>query len=119
MFPIENLATATAAALDRLPFGVIRLRTDGNIDAYSAAEESLSGRTRDEVIGRNFFRDVAPCTGVAAFEGQVARLREGTGGGRTTFAFVFQFPGGQVLVSISAAHDIPSDTVTLLVKATA
>lgn len=119
MFPIESLAHATLDQLDRLPFGSIRLTPDGTILAYNAAEEALSGRRRADVVGRNFFRDVAPCTGVAAFEGEVAKLRQGSGGGRTTLAFVFQFPGGEVMVTISASHDRETDTVTLLVKATA
>jgi photoactive yellow protein len=117
MFPVENLATATLEELNRLPFGVIRLRPDGRIAEYSAEEEELSGRKRADVVGKNFFREVAPCTAVAGFEGEVAALRKDAGGGRTSFAFVFQFPGGELLVTIAASHDVATGLTTVLVKA--
>jgi photoactive yellow protein len=118
MFAIESVASATLERLDALPFGLIRLARDGTIRAYNAAEEQLSGRRRADVVGRNFFREVAPCTAVAEFEGEVARLWGIVGGGRATFAFVFRFPGGEVMVSIAAARDPGADTVALVVKAT-
>jgi photoactive yellow protein len=118
MLSVEELATARPEELDRLPFGVIRLARGGRIEAYSAAEEALSGKSRGDVVGKNFFREVAPCTGVAAFEGEVQKLYEGAGGKRASFTFVFKFPGGAVMVSIAATHNVATDTVTLLVQAT-
>ncbi|MCC6738273.1 MAG: PAS domain-containing protein [Planctomycetia bacterium] len=117
-FPVESLGAATPAMLDRLPFGLIRVSREGTILAYNAAEETLSGRRRADVVGRNFFREIAPCTAVAAFEGEVAKLWGSDSGGRTTFAFVFEFPGGRVLVTIAAARDPGGDVATLLVQAT-
>jgi photoactive yellow protein len=48
--------------LHDLPLGVIKLDDAGNIIFYSKGESKLSGFSADEVMGRHFFTDVAPCT---------------------------------------------------------
>ena len=76
-WPSEELAELSQWGphdLDRLPFGAIKLDQDGTIVTYNATESALSGRDPKDVIGRNFFRDVAPCTNIQAFAG---RYREG------------------------------------------
>ena len=45
-----------------LPLGVIELDDEGNIIFYSKGETKLSGYKAEEVMGRHFFTDVAPCT---------------------------------------------------------
>jgi photoactive yellow protein len=76
--------------LDRLPFGVIQLAPDGTVLEYNRYEEDLARRRASEVIGRNFFTEVAPCTDVRAFAG---RFREGVAAGRlhVSFDFIFAF----------------------------
>lgn len=48
--------------LHDLPLGVIELDDQGTIIFYSKGETKLSGYKAEEVMGRNFFTDVAPCT---------------------------------------------------------
>lgn len=48
--------------LDALEYGVIRMSRDGEVTAYNLAEQQLSGLRPDQVVGRNFFSEVAPCT---------------------------------------------------------
>lgn len=55
------LETATAAELDALPFGVIAMNSNGLVDHYNASEATLSGLTPERLLGRHFFRSVAPC----------------------------------------------------------
>lgn len=52
---------ASEAALDQLPFGVVGLDEEGRVDRYNTHEERNSGLARDQVVGRQFFFDVAPC----------------------------------------------------------
>ncbi|MEM1182973.1 MAG: PAS domain-containing protein [Acidobacteriota bacterium] len=59
---------------DDLPFGAIRLDAGGVVTHYNGAEAKISGRQKGDVIGRNFFTEVAPCTDVQSFAG---RFREG------------------------------------------
>ena len=48
--------------LDELPFGDIQMDLEGTVLRYNATESSYSGLPRDRVVGRHFFRDVAPCS---------------------------------------------------------
>ena len=90
---IAELGLMGAEELDALPFGAIQLDAEGTILAYNKTEERISGRRREDVVGKNFFRDVAPCTRVqrffGAFQAGVERreLNE-------VFDFTFRFPSG-------------------------
>lgn len=48
--------------LDRLDFGVVRMTHDGRVVAYNTAEANVSGLDPAQVIGQDFFVQVAPCT---------------------------------------------------------
>jgi hypothetical protein len=47
------------AALDRLPFGVIRLSPTGTVERLNRAEAERSGIQRWRALGRDYFREVA------------------------------------------------------------
>ena len=67
---IENdLALMTPQAIDGLAFGAIQLSATGTILAYNATESSITGRSKEAVIGRNFFGEVAPCCNKPGFRG--------------------------------------------------
>ena len=78
----------SSAQLDDLPFGAIRLAADGTIEHYNAAETDISGMKSAEVVGRNFFTEVAPCTNVRDFGG---RFREGVAREELNHVFPFLF----------------------------
>jgi photoactive yellow protein len=94
-----RLADLTEQELDRLPVGAIRVDADGRILFYSRAEAEITGREPQQVLGRNFFRDVAPCTAVPEFYG---RFRRGVLSGmlHTAFDFTFDFDMQPVRVRI-------------------
>jgi photoactive yellow protein len=79
--------------LDALPFGAIQLDPIGVVVSYNRYESELSRRPKAQVIGKNFFADVAPCTRVkkfhGAFEEGVARKQL-----NEVFDFTFNFPSG-------------------------
>lgn len=109
MLQSESQAVAldalTDAELDALPFGVIQLDADGRITKYNAAESRFSGRRPERVIGRDFFRDVAPCTNLPAFRG---RFLDGVRRGdlHAVFGFVFGFDEpARVEVTLRAAAE--------------
>jgi photoactive yellow protein len=78
--------------LDALPYGLVILDAEGNVLRYNDTESSMVGLPPEKVEGRNFFRDIAPCTRVRQFEG---RFREFARTARSysveTFDFVFRF----------------------------
>jgi len=89
---------------DALPYGLILLDPDGVVTGYNAAESRLSGLARSEVLGRDFFRDIAPCTRVRAFAGVYRRMVETGEPGRAQFDFVFRFSYGEKRVSVLLAY---------------
>ena len=59
---IDWLKTASADDIDALPYGVIGMTPDGSAVIYNKTEADYARLTRERVIGRNVFSDVAPCT---------------------------------------------------------
>jgi chemotaxis family two-component system sensor kinase Cph1 len=114
--PIEDLTDVGPHLFDALPFGAIQLAGDGTIIAYNRSESALSGLAPEAVIGKNFFRDVAPCTSVKEFGGQFEALRAKGENGRAKMRFVFKFARGAKLVEIVMVYRAATDTSTLLVK---
>lgn len=87
------------AQLDDLPFGVIALDERGVILRYNLAEARLARLDRSRVLGRNFFRDVAPCTATPEFKGRFDAFVTGRER-RTTFSYVFDFKFGAQEVEV-------------------
>ena len=58
---LAMLNAAPASVLDTLPFGVIGLDGEGLVEVYNSHEAAAAGLTRERVLGRHFFFDVAPC----------------------------------------------------------
>jgi photoactive yellow protein len=46
---------------DLLPFGVVEMDRDFTVLRYNATESRYAGLPPERVVGRHFFRDVAPC----------------------------------------------------------
>lgn len=55
-----------------LPFGAIRLDATGKAVFYSDSERRLSGY-RKEVLGHDFFIEIAPCMNNPGFRGRIDR----------------------------------------------
>ena len=88
------------ATLDLLPYGIIVLDDVGQVLFYNAREEDIALRRRADVIGRNFFSEVAPCTQVREFQGRYPEALQ-PGASPITFAFIFPFPGRRREVEIT------------------
>lgn len=58
---VENRLAQNPAHVEALPFGAIQLDRSGKILRYNKSEGLISGRTPEQVIGRNFFNEIAPC----------------------------------------------------------
>lgn len=101
--------------LDQQPFGIIKLDRRGRILSYNLYEEELAQLSRTEVLGKNFFFEVAPCTRVREFYGRFVEgvEREAL---RAEFGFVFPFAYGERRVGISMFYRKESDAVWVLVR---
>lgn len=87
--------------LDRAPFGIICLDGEGTILRYNLYESRLARLDRNQVLGRNFFEEVARCTRNDAFEGRFRRFIGGSSAPEDQrFEFVFDFAFGAQTVNV-------------------
>ena len=113
---IRLLDTLTREELDELPVGVIQLDRDGTVLQYNETESSLARFSRADVVGRNFFREIAPCTAVRDFQG---RFEEGVERGDldATFAYRFRFADDRTKdVTITMSYRPGSGAVWVIVE---
>lgn len=101
--------------LDSLAYGVIQLDTQGTVLRYNAFESRLSGLSKDKVLGKNFFKQVAPCTDVQQFYGC---FRDGVAAGKlhATFRFHFAFKHRPCDVTVTLFYNNRDKTVWVLAQ---
>lgn len=113
---IQNtLAKMKDNELDQLAFGAIELDANGRVLKYNAAEGEITGRSPDQVIGRNFFREVAPCTNSPEFAG---RFRDGVANGNlnTMFEYTFDYKMQPTKVKVHMKQSLNGDSYWVFVK---
>ncbi len=116
MFDAKDLFEFSEAEIDALPFGLISVDHDGNIEQYNSYESRLSRLSKERVVGRNFFRDVAPCTAVQDFMGRFQRFVQEDGDGAESFDYVFPFSFGRQHVNITFVRNGKTRNVKILVN---
>jgi photoactive yellow protein len=60
----KNVHSMSEQELDSLAYGIIQLDTEGTVLRYNKHEAGLSGLSQPKVVGKNFFKQVAPCTDI-------------------------------------------------------
>ena len=112
---LKKITSISEEELDALPYGVIQLDAQGTILRYNAHESQLSGLNKQKVLGKNFFRQVAPCTDVQEFHG---RFLEGIAAGELhcTFRFHFAFKKRPCDVTITLFYNQRDETGWVLVQ---
>lgn len=113
---IDNvLGKMSEIEINQLAFGAVQLDATGKILTYNVAEAGITGRNAASVIGKNFFRDVAPCTDSPAFKGVFDRGVE-SGELNTMFEYVFDYNMAATKVKIHMKRAISGNTFWILVK---
>jgi len=113
---IENsLAKMNDKELDELAFGAVQLDADGNIVHYNAMEGEITGRKPEDMKGRNFFREVAPCTDSPEFRG---KFQEGVASGNLNalFEYTFDYQMTPTKVKVHMKKSLSGDTYWVFVK---
>jgi len=116
MFDAPDVFELSEAEIDTLPFGLIAVDPDGNIEQYNAYESRLARLSKERVIGRNFFLDVAPCTAVQEFMGRFQRFVKEDGDGAESFDYVFPFSFGRQHVNITFMRSSRTRQINILVN---
>ena len=112
---IQQVANMSRDELDELPFGAIEVDGEGTILQYNAAEARLAGLDPKQVLGKNFFTEVAPCTNVKEFAG---RFRTELTPDRvsTVFPYEFKFANKRTRVLVLIHIDPESGRRWILVQ---
>lgn len=100
----ETLRNADEDELDDAPLGIIRVDDDGKVEFYNQYESELSGMDPEEVKGKNFFTQVAPCTNNRLFRG---RFKKGVRRDELdeTFTYTYTYKMRPTLVNIRLYRD--------------
>ena len=96
-----RLADLAPAQLDELPLGAVVIDGEGTISAYNSYEAEMAHLSKERVIGRNFFRDIAPCTAVKEFEGRMREFMRSKQKVSESFDYFFPFAHAPVDVTIT------------------
>jgi photoactive yellow protein len=100
----EKLRYATPEQLDGANFGVIQVDDDGVVQFFNRYESELSGVTKDQAEGSNFFTEVAPCTNNRLFRG---RFKKGVRRGELDeeFTYTYTYKMRPTLVNVHLYRD--------------
>lgn len=111
----EQVEIMTPEELDALPQGVIQLDREGKILQYNLYEEKLADMKREETVGRNFFKEVAPCTDVKGFRGL---FQAGVAARKLnhTFRHHFSFRKNPTDVQVEMDYSATTDTVWVFIS---
>jgi photoactive yellow protein len=112
---LRRLGTLSAGELQALPFGAIVVDLEGTILSYNQYEAQLSRLDSKRVVGKNFFRDIAPCTAVQNFEGRMRDFAASPELVSTSFRYFFPFAHGDVDVDIRFVKS-SGDTVLIVLE---
>ncbi|MEM6548599.1 MAG: photoactive yellow protein [Pseudomonadota bacterium] len=96
---IDNILQREPNRVEALPFGAILVDKDGKIMKYNSAEGVIAGRKPEDVIGKNFFNDIAPCAKGKRFHGEFMKFRR-SGQVNTLFDYEFDYKAGRIKVKI-------------------
>jgi photoactive yellow protein len=113
----ETIDGLTSEQLDALPCGIIQLDCQGYILQYNDYESNLAHRQKENVLGKNFFKEVAPCTDVQEFYG---RFCEGVAQRHLDVQFDYHFPFTPIprQVIITLFYSQVTSTVWVFVQTT-
>jgi photoactive yellow protein len=114
-FFFQKVDSISEKELDSLPYGVIQLDAQGTVLRYNAYEAGLSHVAKQKVLGKNFFKEIAPCTDMKDFYG---RFQDGIDGGELhcTFRFHFAFKESPRDVTVTLFYNKRDETVWVLVQ---
>jgi len=112
---LPKLRSLSQSDADSMPFGIVKLDTEGKILLYNRYESELANVPINHAVGRNFFTEIAICTNNRIFFG---KFQDGIAKGEldTVFNYVFTYKMKPTNVLIHLYHDKDSKTNWVFVK---
>lgn len=112
---IDNILQREPNRAERLPFGAVLLDRSGKILKYNQAEGLIAGRSPDDVIGKDFFNDIAPCAKGKRFHGEFLKFFK-SGQVNTLFDYEFDYKMKPVKVRIHIKSAPDGQTCWMFIK---
>jgi len=112
---VDNILAREPQRAEYLPFGAVLLDRSGTIVKYNKAESMIANRNPADVIGLNFFNDVAPCAKGKRFHGEFLKFHQ-TGQINVMFDYKFGYKGANVAVKIHLKSQPDGQNCWLFVK---
>jgi photoactive yellow protein len=112
---IDNILSREPQRAEYLPFGAVMLDRQGTIVKYNKAESMIASRTPEDVIGKNFFNEVAPCAKGKRFHGEFLKFSQ-TGQANVMFDYKFAYKGANVAVKIHLKSQPDGQNCWMFVK---
>jgi photoactive yellow protein len=109
------LATMNPTDIDKLAFGAVQVDMTGKILMYNAAEGDITGRKPEDVIGKNFFDEVAPCTKSPDFYGRFT-AGESDPNFSTMFEYTFDYQMKPTKVKVHMKKGFDGNSVWIFIK---
>ena len=85
---LDNRLASDPSRAELLPFGAIMLDQKGDVLRFNRTESFISGRDVADVVGKNFFNDIAPCAKGQVFYNHFFRA---VADGQVNTMFDYQF----------------------------
>jgi photoactive yellow protein len=110
-----SLPSLTANQLDELDFGCVKVNDKGLVEMYNLWESEFAGVPQETAMGRNFFRELAPCTNNRLIFG---RFKEGVEQDNlnTIVSYAFTYKMRPTLVKVHLYRDPATKTNWVLVQ---
>jgi len=99
--------------IDEYPYGTIVIDADDIVIKYNKSESQFTGLKPQDVEGKNFFTEIAPCTAVRDFQGVLNQLRTEDSDGQETIKFTFNHRNFFAYVSILMTY-LAGPSITVL-----
>ena len=114
---LDNILNREPQRAEYLPFGAVLLDRSGKITKYNKAEGLIASRLPDDVLGKDFFNDVAPCAKGKRFHGEFLKFHR-TGQVNVMFDYTFAYKGADVGVKIHLKSQPDGQYCWMFVKRT-
>ena len=112
---VDNILQKEPHRAESLAFGAILLDRNARILKYNKAEGLIAGRNPEDVMGRNFFNEVAPCAKGKRFHGEFLKFFR-TGEVNTMLDYEFDYKSMPVRVRIHMKSNTDGQTCWLFIK---
>ncbi|RDC73058.1 photoactive yellow protein [Rhodovulum sp. 12E13] len=96
---VDNILAREPQRVEKLAFGAVLLDRNGKVVKYNQAEGLIAGRDPSEVVGKDFFNEIAPCAKGKRFHGEFLKFHQ-TGQVNVMFDYKFDYKGANVGVKI-------------------